>query len=259
MIKAVIFDLDNTLCNSTVVIEDVLRSTFTKHFKDFPNKKIDDLISINIKIFENLISDPDIPLSTAIIRVWFDVFEQLQIKPSLKIILRLMNDIHNQTNGRIQLIDGSLELVNYLKSKGIKIGVLTNGIFIDQAKKLVKLKLDVFIDYLVTSDMCASDKPDSRIFKYLLNKLAVSPNQAIMIGDDYVADIKGAHDFGIKTIYFKYDNRGNIDKKGMKPDYTETNYKDILKLVKRLTPNQKEITMENKGDILLLNTKLAQP
>ena len=236
MIKAVIFDLDNTLCNSTDIIEDILRSILKKYLKYFPNKNIDDLILINVKTFKNLIADPDVPLSAAIIRVWFEVFEQLQIKPQLKIILRLIEDIR-QTNKRVRLIDGVLELMNYLKLKDIKIGVLTNGIFIDQANKLIKLKLDGFIDYLVTSDMCAADKPDPEIFKYLLGKMAVSPNQTIMIGDDYTADIKGAYNVGIKTIYLKNNSLRNISMKSVKPDYTETNYKDILKLVKRLTPN----------------------
>lgn len=239
MIKAVIFDLDNTLCNSTRVIEDILKTIFTKHLKHFPGKSVDDLISLNIKTFENLISDPSVPLSAAIIRVWFEVFEQLQIKLPLKIILQLIEYIRGEATKKVRLIDGALELMDYLKSKGIKIGILTNGIFIDQAKKLVKLKLDDFVDYLVTSDMCASDKPDPRIFKYLLNKMGVSPDQALMIGDDIVADIKGANDFGIKTIYLKNGSPRNLDMKLVKPDYIKTNHKDILKLVKKLTSNYK--------------------
>ncbi len=200
---------------------------------------IDDLISLNVKTFENLISDPNVPLSAAIIRVWFEVFEQLQIKPPLKIILQLIEYIRSEATKKVRLIDGALELINYLKSKDIKIGILTNGVFIDQANKLVKLKLDGFVDYLVTSDMCASDKPDPKIFKYLLKKMNVSPNQVLMIGDDIVADIKGANDLGIRTIYLKNDSLGNVDMKLMKPNYTETNHKDILKLVKQLTSNHK--------------------
>lgn len=239
MIKAVIFDLDNTLCNSTGVIEDILKSIFIKHLKHFPNKSVDELISLNVKIFEKLISDPNVPLSAAIIRVWFEVFEQLQIKPSLKIILQFIEHIRREANKKIRLIDGALDLINYLKSKDIKIGVLTNGIFIDQANKLVKLKLDSFVDYLVTSDMCASDKPDPKIFKYLLNKLAVLPSQALMIGNDLVADIKGADDLGIRTIYLKNSSPRNVAMKLVKPDYTETSHKNILKLVKKLTSNHK--------------------
>lgn len=235
MIKAVIFDLDNTLCNSTVIIENILRSIFTKHLKHFPDKNVDDLISLNIKTFEELVSDPNVPLSAAIIRVWFEVFEQLQIKPPLKIILLLLEHIRSEAIKRVRLIDGTLELIKFLKSKDIKIGVLTNGVFIDQANKLVKLKLDGFVDYLVTSDMCACDKPNPKIFKYLLNKMAVLPSQTLMIGDDIVADIKGANDLGIKTIYLKNSNLGNVDMKLAKPDYIKTNHRDILKLLEKLT------------------------
>lgn len=232
MIKAVIFDLDDTLCNTTEVIEDALRSIFTEHLTKFSDKSVDDLVSINVRIFDNLIADPNVPLSSATILVWFEVFEHLQIKPSLKIILKLIEHIRSEVNKRVRLIDGTLELINYLKSKDIKIGVLTNGIFIDQANKLIKLKLDNFVDYLVTSDMCAADKPNPKIFKYLLNKMNVLPHQTLMIGNDMVADIKGAHDIGMKTIYLKNGRQRNVNTKLVKPDYIKTNYKDILQLVK---------------------------
>lgn len=239
MIKAVIFDLDDTLCNTTDVIEDALESTFLQHLTHFSDKSVNDLVSINIKIFGNLIADPNVPLSSATIRVWFEVFEYLQIKPSLKVILRLIEYVRSEVNKRIRPINGSLELLSYLKSKDIKIGVLTNGIFIDQASKLVKLDLDNFIDYLVTSDMCAADKPNPKIFKYLLNKMNVSPNQTLMIGNDLIADIKGAHDIGMKTIYLKNGRLRNINTKLVKPDYIKTNYIDILQLLKKLISNQK--------------------
>lgn len=239
MIKAVIFDLDGTLCNTTDVIEDALRGIFTKYTSKFPNKSVGDLVSINIKTFENLIADPNVPLSAAIIRVWFEVFEQLKMKPSLKIILQLIEHVRYEVNKRVRLNDGILELINYLKSKGIKIGVLTNGIFIDQANKLVKLKLDGLVDYLVTSDMCAVDKPDPRIFKYLLDKMSVSPKQALMIGDNITQDIKGAHAVGLTTIYLKNNRTLDVNRKTAEADYIKTNHKDILKLVKKLTSNQK--------------------
>ena len=183
MIKAVIFDLDNTLCDSIGIIEDILRSIFTKHLKYFPDKNIDDLISLNIKIFDKLISNPDVPLSAAIIRVWFEFFENLRIKPPLKIILKLIEHIRSEVPKKVKLINGAQELINYLKSKDIKIGILTNGIFIDQARKLVKLKLDGFVDYLVTSDMCANDKPNPKIFRHVCKDLGVKPSECIFIDD----------------------------------------------------------------------------
>lgn len=235
MIKAVIFDLDDTLCDSSGIIEDILRNIFTKYLKYFPDKDVDDLISLNIKIFDKLIYDPNIPLSAAIIRVWFEFFENLRIKPPLEIILKLIEHIRKEVPKKVKLIDGVQELIKFLKSKDIKIGVLTNGIFIDQVNKLIKLNLDSFVDYLVTADMCGCEKPNPKMFKYLLNKMDVSPNQVLMIGNDILADVKGANDLGIKTMFFKNNSPKNVDMRLVKPDYTATNHKSILKLVKRLT------------------------
>ena len=45
-------------------------------------------------------------------------------------------------------------------------------------------------------------KPNPRIFEYALNQANAAKSESILIGDDWIADIEGARNFGIEVIFF---------------------------------------------------------
>ena len=45
-------------------------------------------------------------------------------------------------------------------------------------------------------------KPNPRIFEYALNQAKAAKSESLLIGDDWIADVKGAQNFGIEVIFF---------------------------------------------------------
>ncbi len=201
MIKAVIFDVDDTLANTSEVIEASLLATFTAHREYFPNNTPDELYKLNEKILMGLVHDPTISIPTALVRLLPMLFESLGLKPDLKVILSLNKQINEEINTRTRFYDGTEELFQYFEKQKIKIGILTNGVYVPMLDKFVRLGIDRRIDYLVTADMTGTDKPDPRAFEFILNKLEVSANESVMVGDDVIADIKGGNEAGLKTVF----------------------------------------------------------
>ena len=72
-----------------------------------------------------------------------------------------------------------------------------------QAKKLHALKLDKFIDFLVTSEEALFEKPHSAIYELAINKMNLNKNDVIMIGDSYDKDIVGAKNAGIRSLHIQ--------------------------------------------------------
>ena len=62
--------------------------------------------------------------------------------------------------------------------------------------------MDVFFDVVVCSEVVGKNKPSRAIFQFALKEVGSAPSDAIMIGDDYRADISGALNSGIKAIHF---------------------------------------------------------
>lgn len=121
-------------------------------------------------------------------------------------------------------VDGARELLSHLRKRG-EIHVLSNGFKDLQYRKLKSARLDGYISKIVLSDDIGVTKPDKRLFDYALTVTGGDAATSLMIGDNYDADILGAHGAGWRTVFF--------NRKGMRPN-----------------PNVADLTVEKLADIL---------
>ena len=70
-----------------------------------------------------------------------------------------------------------------------------------QHRKIKKLGLDQYADYLVTSEEAGREKPHPYIFLSALHKMDLKPNEVCMIGDSFEKDILGASQLGIPSYW----------------------------------------------------------
>jgi len=125
------------------------------------------------------------------------------------------------------MIDGALELCEHLKNKDLVIGAVTNGIKRVQHQRMKKVGLDSIFDFILTSEECPHAKPHPSIFQRALNKCSYDGplNKVLMIGDNLVADIQGAGNFGFDTCWFNPGERENH--LGLEPTFTETSLQQV--------------------------------
>ncbi|MDQ1911642.1 HAD family hydrolase [Paenibacillus sp. GD4] len=89
----------------------------------------------------------------------------------------------------------------FQKSKNSKICLVTDLTADVQFKKIKKLQLDKYCQYVVTSEEAGVEKPHPYIFLLALKKLGMTPDEVCMIGDSYKKDIVGASELGIKNFW----------------------------------------------------------
>ena len=104
------------------------------------------------------------------------------------------------------LVPGARTLLEHIKARGLKIGVLSNGFKEVQFDKLRSGGVLDMIDCIVLSDEIDINKPDRRIFDYALQKAGTTVEHSIMIGDNPDTDIKGALNAGWRAVFFNRDN-----------------------------------------------------
>jgi putative hydrolase of the HAD superfamily len=75
-----------------------------------------------------------------------------------------------------------------------------------QYKKLKSCQIEHYFSHVVLSEQAGALKPDPEIFNYALQLNQASPEEAIMIGDSFSADIVGARNAGIAQIYLQRSN-----------------------------------------------------
>jgi len=88
----------------------------------------------------------------------------------------------------------------HLRAKGMRLGIVTNGLQKDYQQILGKLALADYFDVVVGVDACAKAKPDKEVFLYAVNKLGVNLKETLFVGDSVKYDFEGAKKAGLKPL-----------------------------------------------------------
>ena len=83
-----------------------------------------------------------------------------------------------------------------------KVCLVTNLTTYIQHKKIRKLGIEEYFNFIVTSEEVGAEKPNSAVFEMALEKLCLRPVEVCMIGDDWEKDIVGARKLGIDGVWF---------------------------------------------------------
>ena len=96
----------------------------------------------------------------------------------------------------------ALPTLKILREKGYRLGMISNTSDDKNVQQLVdRYDLRPFFDSIITSAGCGIRKPDQRIFQLALDYFGVPPDQTAMVGDIPEADIFGANQLGMYSIW----------------------------------------------------------
>jgi putative hydrolase of the HAD superfamily len=97
-----------------------------------------------------------------------------------------------------------------LRSEGYKLGLISNSHW--RFLPSLREEFEGFFDVITLSYEHGHVKPHPSIFMSTLEKLKVNPNQSLHVGDDPIADIEGARNIGMKTVFVnRKEVRTNAD------------------------------------------------
>jgi putative hydrolase of the HAD superfamily len=101
------------------------------------------------------------------------------------------------------LVEGALEALEAIRDSGLKLALISNtGRTPGQAMRKVIRKMGIidFFEVTTFSNETGYLKPDSRIFETTLSRIGARPEQTVHVGDHDLLDVKGAKDYGMKSI-----------------------------------------------------------
>ncbi|MBW2966245.1 HAD-IA family hydrolase, partial [Candidatus Woesearchaeota archaeon] len=200
MKKAILFDLDNTLYDYNKPHEKALKEVY---------KVLKQHINISFKKFIKLfnISKAEIHkelagTASAHNRILYfqRLIEKTHNTVEPKIILKLYSAYWNTFLKNMKIRKDVLNTLKKIRKKGLKIIIVTDLTTHIQLRKIEKLKISNYIDFLVTSEEAGSEKPHSIMFLLALNKIKILPKDAVMVGDNTITDIEGANSVGLDTV-----------------------------------------------------------
>lgn len=146
---------------------------------------------------------------------------------SIKQALAINESFLKRSSEKTGLIDGAIELLDYLKHK-YQMAIISNGFRGVQNKKLVNTGLADYFSHTILSEDAGVNKPHPDIFSYALNETQFIKEDTLMIGDSWEADIVGAKNAGINQLWF---NPYKIEQKAFSPTYTVKSLLEITSIL----------------------------
>ena len=99
--------------------------------------------------------------------------------------------------------EGAAEAMDALRQRGLLIGIGTNMTADCQFEKLIRLDLIDRVDFIVTSEEVTAEKPDRKIFDCCAAKAGCAPSECAFVGDNREADVLGAIAAGMKGVWLR--------------------------------------------------------
>ena len=134
-------------------------------------------------------------------KVFRELFTQKGVKVTKKEIEYIAEAFRCFSTKYIRLYDGVLDLLDTLKAKGKRVYLLSNAQRVFTENELNMFGLMKYFDGVVISSDEECSKPDAHYYQKLFDRYGLEKSESIMIGNDYLADIGGAADFGIDSLY----------------------------------------------------------
>lgn len=203
MYKCLFFDLDHTLWDFEKNAEESLKDLHLKHDLDKHSIAADDFVSKYSEINQALwrlyhlgAIDKEFLRTQRFIKT----FEHFNV-PESQIPLNLWDEYLALLPYRTNLMEGCLELMEYLKPK-YPMTIITNGFKEVQHEKMKNSKLLDYFNHIVISENVGHQKPAKEIFEHAMQLNNCTTDEVLMIGDNIEADIQGARNAGIDCVFY---------------------------------------------------------
>ena len=117
--------------------------------------------------------------------------------------------IHNSCRQAItaKVIEGVFEVLETMRKDGYRTAMIANANSADARNIIATCGLENYFDVIVISEEVGIEKPDKQVFQVALDKLGVEAENAVMVGNRIDADIVGANRIGMKSVWFRWNDR----------------------------------------------------
>jgi putative hydrolase of the HAD superfamily len=228
MIKAVIFDLDNTLVDFMVMKRQAIDAAI--------NAMIDAGLKLPVedarKRIDKIYKEKGIEFQNVFDELLYDVFKKLDYK----ILSAGVIAYRRAREAALVPYPHVYMTLTELLKMGLKLAVISDAPAREAWLRLCYLNFHHLFDLVLTFDDTGERKPSPVPFKKALKLLGLRAEEALMVGDWAERDMVGAAKVGMKTVFAKYgDTFGTVETHA---DYDINDISELISVVKRINKIQ---------------------
>lgn len=216
--KAILFDLDNTLCDDKENRKYAFQKVLKYQGEEVSDLKLNKFIEIDEKFWKERaagkIKDPYEFKSKEEKATWcraqrFLIYYNNEISFEKAVELNEMYMEHLKE--RVVPINGAYEIIKYIYDNKYDIYIVTNGVKGAVPFKLEKLGINNYIKDVITAEEVGYMKPHKEFFEEVKKRVSYNKEEMLLIGDELEKDIKGGNDNDIDTCWLNQNNAKYIE------------------------------------------------
>ena len=220
-IKAIIFDLDNTLIDFLKMKKEACRSALKAMIK----KGLKTPFGSGYKKLMETYIRTGIDSNTA-----FEEFLKEVGCHDTKILAVGINEYLKVKNKFLKPYPNVKTTLKKLKKRGLGIAIVTDAPRLKAYQRLVAMGIDDYFDFIVGLEDTCKEKVSQLPFKVAIERLKIKPENIMMTSDSISRDLIAARKLGMVTALAKYGQVWKETEKG-KPDFEINNFSEILKII----------------------------
>jgi putative hydrolase of the HAD superfamily len=230
-LRAVFFDIDDTLYSTT---------EFTKKAR---LKAIDEMIRLGLAVdretcydmLEEIIQEFTSNDTHHFNKLMHRLPDEAKVNINeLMTIAAGISGYHNTKFTNLKPFPDVIEYLPQIAHLPVKLGVISSGVGIKQAEKLVRLELEQHFDpaIILITDEIGIGKRNQELFLKACDRAEAEPGEAMNVGDNPSTDIDVAHEAGLITVLREGAGKHANDPAQHEPDYRIRDFGELYKILK---------------------------
>ncbi len=128
--------------------------------------------------------------------------------------------------------DDVFPMLEALGTAGIRRGVITHGLTIKQAEKLIRLGVLPYLDprAIFISEQIGISKPNPKLYALAVQDLGLDPMEVMYVGDSPEHDIAPPKSIGMITVWARRAAKRGLE--GIQPDHTVDDFDQLLEILR---------------------------
>jgi HAD superfamily hydrolase (TIGR01662 family) len=152
------------------------------------------------------------------------------------VIRSALDALFSVTQENWALEEDAVLTLKLLESAGYRMGLVSNaGDNQDVFRLVERFRIEPYFDFILTSAACSYRKPHPRIFELALTHWNIPAQDTVMIGDTLEADILGAHNAGLYSIWVTRRAHHADERPRIQPDLSVSTLLEIPQRLSQLT------------------------
>lgn len=221
MIKAILFDLDNTLLDFVKMKKEACKFAISAMIDAGLNMNKDEGYRKLISTYWKVGIESD--------RAFTEFLKRETGKVDPKILAAGINAYLDAKPKFLKLYPNVVPTLTELKNRGFMLAIVTDAPKLKAYQRLLAMKIEHFFDFVIGLEDTEKKKKTGLPLELSIKKLKLEPREIMVVGDSIKRDVIPAKKLGMVSAFAKYGSSEKVEK--IKPDFVLNDFGDILKIV----------------------------